>query len=134
MFFFFQGLFIIVQSLFLILLSGSQDSVRFLRPVARQNSGSCTLRMIVKVAYLQIEIFSAYYSYQTSRTSGFMSCRLASFPFGSAGLMVIAISIDALGSNLLTSLTLFVRSQKELRTLLSVQNRYSLVLKVKFCE
>ena len=35
---------------FPIVLSGSQESVRFLRPVARQNIGKSALRMIVKVA------------------------------------------------------------------------------------
>ena len=35
---------------FPILLSGSQESVRFLRPVARQNIGKPALRMIVKGA------------------------------------------------------------------------------------
>ena len=35
---------------FPIVLSGSQESVRFLRPVARQNIGKSALRVIVKVA------------------------------------------------------------------------------------
>ena len=39
------------QCLFLIVLSGSQDSVRLLRHVARLNSGNYTLCVIVKVAY-----------------------------------------------------------------------------------
>ena len=32
-------------------MSGSQDFVRFLRPVARQNGRNYTLRMILKIAY-----------------------------------------------------------------------------------
>ena len=39
-----------VQCLFPIVLSGSQDPVRFVKPMARQNSGKYTLRMTVKVA------------------------------------------------------------------------------------
>ena len=49
-FFTFKVFFNRVQCLFPIVLSGSQDPVRFVRPVARQNSGRYTLRMIVKVA------------------------------------------------------------------------------------
>ena len=39
---------------FPIVLSGSQESVRFLRPVARQNIGKSALRMIVKVANFRV--------------------------------------------------------------------------------
>ena len=48
-----KNIFFFFQDLFVIVLSGSQDSVRFSRPVARQNGGNYTLRMILKVAYCQ---------------------------------------------------------------------------------
>ena len=41
------------QRLFFIVFSGSQ---RFVRPVARQKSGTYTLRMIVKILYIPVSM------------------------------------------------------------------------------
>ena len=62
---FFRYLYNHTQCLFPIILSGPQDIVRFgKRPMARQNSGRHTLRMIVKGAYCYSCVFLlSYYSW-----------------------------------------------------------------------